>query len=338
MMVYAVSFVVTLVTIFILRGYATPLRLTVDPGGHRHHESPTPLVGGVGMFAGMTCGYFLAQGNQVLWNCACIVVVAGVWDDTHELSTLARFIAQIVAAAIMIYWGDVVLFDLGYLISDDSLFYLGRWAVALSIFGSVGLMNAINMSDGMDGLAGSLSFVSASAMLVVLWYGGIYENVTEIGIFLSVLAAFLLFNVRLFGNKSASVFMGDAGSMLLGLFLAWYLIKYSQEPSRLLSPVATLWIVALPLFDAVGALFRRVAKGQSPFSADRCHYHHYLKEMGLSVNQILVIAVGVSVLFSAIGISSQLWGVPERFMFYAFLLLFLVYLLSMELVQRKIER
>jgi len=336
MMVYAVSFFVTLVTIFMLRRYATPLRLTVDPGGHRRHESPTPLVGGVGMFIGLTCGYFLSQGNLVLWICACIVVLAGVWDDIHELSTQARFLAQIVAAVIMIYWGDVVLFDLGHLVSGDSIFYLGRWAVALSIFGSVGLMNAINMSDGMDGLAGSLSFVSACAILVCAWYGGIYESVTEIGIFLSVLAAFLLFNVRISGNKSASVFMGDAGSMLLGLFLAWYLIKYSQEPNRLFSPVATLWIVALPLFDAVGALFRRIAKRQSPFSADRSHYHHYLKQMGLSVNQILVIAVAVSVLFAVIGIASHHWGVPERFMFYAFLLLFLVYLLSMELAQRKI--
>jgi UDP-GlcNAc:undecaprenyl-phosphate GlcNAc-1-phosphate transferase len=265
-------------------------------------------------------------------------VLAGVWDDMHELSTVARFLAQIVAAAVMIYWGDVVLYDLGYLVSGDSLFYLGRWAVALTIFGAVGLMNAMNMSDGMDGLAGSLSFVSVGAMLVAAWAAGMDQSVIDTGIFLSALVAFLLFNVRIRGNKPASVFMGDAGSMLLGLFIAWYLIKHSQEPDRLFPPVVALWIVALPLFDTVGVLFRRVAKGQSPFSADHSHYHHYLMEMGLSVNQTLAVAVVVSALCAIIGLASFHAGVPERFMLYAFLTLFLAYLIAMEVAYKKIAQ
>ncbi|MFC1680377.1 MraY family glycosyltransferase [Pseudomonadota bacterium] len=311
--------------------------MSAHPGGHRLHASATPLVGGIGMFLGLTFGFLLINGPMVLWSCALIVVVAGVWDDIHELSTGSRFLAQIIAAAMMIYWGDVILVDLGYLVSDDSLFYLGRWAVALSIFGSVGIMNATNMSDGIDGLAGSLTFVSASAILVAAGLGGIHQSVTEIGVFLSVIAAFLWFNLRLFGNKPARVFMGDAGSLLLGLFLAWYLIKHSQEPNKLFSPVTALWIAALPLFDAVGVLFRRAIKGQSPFSADRSHYHHYLLEMGLSVNQVLLVAVTASVLFAAIGLSAHYAGVPEQFMFYAFLLLFFVYLFAMEMMQRKLE-
>jgi len=334
-MLYVVPFLVTVLAILALRKYAEPMGLTVEPGGYRAHKVLTPLVGGVGMFLGFTSGLLLIDGAWVLWICMFVVVLAGVWDDIHELSTSARFLAQIVVAAIMIYWGDVVLFDLGYLVSDESLFYLGRWAVALTLFGSVGLMNAINMSDGMDGLAGGLTFVSASTILLAALYEGMTQSVIVLGIFLAVIAAFLLFNIRFSSDKPARVFMGDSGSMLLGLVLAWYVIKHTQAQDQLFSPAVALWIVALFLFDAVGVLFRRVFQGKSPFGADRSHYHHYLLALGFSVNQTLLISLSVAVVLAVVGLAAYHAGVPDRLIFYGFLLLFLIYLVAMEATQRK---
>lgn len=336
-MLYVVPFLVTVLAILALRKYAEPMGLTVEPGGYRAHKSLTPLVGGVGMFLGFTSGLLLIDGAWVLWICMFVVVLAGVWDDIHELSTSARFLAQIVVAAIMIYWGEVVLFDLGYLVSGESLFYLGRWAVALTIFGSVGLMNAINMSDGMDGLAGGLTFVSASAILLAALYEGMTQSVIVLGIFLAVIAAFLLFNIRYSRDKPARVFMGDSGSMLLGLVLAWYLIKHTQAPDQLFSPAVALWIVALSLFDAVGVLFRRVFQGKSPFGADRSHYHHYLLALGFSVNQTLLISLSVAAVLAVAGLAAYYAGAPDRLIFYGFLLLFLIYLVAMEATQRKLH-
>lgn len=334
-MAFVVSFAFTLMAILILRWIASPIGLTVKPGSYRSHENETPLVGGLGMFLGITVGYLLIDGPWSLWMCALVIVIAGVWDDLHEISTGARFFAQIAAASMMIYWGDVVLFDLGYLITDEGLFYLGRWAVALTIFGSVGLMNAINMSDGLDGLAAGLAFVSACAIMLSALFAGDQQSIMELGVLLSVIAAFFIFNVRFDNSRPAHVFMGDAGSTLLGLFLGWYLIKHTQEPGKLFSPVTALWIVALPLFDGVGVLLRRLLKGQSPFSADRSHYHHYLLGIGLSVNQVLLISVALSVVLAGIGLSTYHAGVTERTMFSIFLVLFFVHLLLMEFAKRK---
>ena len=337
LMPYAISFIVTVAVIIVLQRYASALNLTTEPGGHRAHTGDTPLVGGIGMFLGLTCGLVLASGPWALLVCALIVVVAGVWDDMHELSTGIRIFAQIVACTVMIFWGQVVLFDLGYLVSGENIFYLGRWAVALTIFGSVGVMNAINMSDGMDGLAGSLTFISAGAVMMAAIYAGMTQSAIELGVFLSVTGAFLLFNIRYSNNKPARIFMGDAGSTLLGLILAWYLIKHTQEPNKLFTPVTALWIAAMPLFDAVGVLIRRILKGGSPFNADRSHYHHYLIARGFTVNQVLLTSSGISLLFVAIGLAANYVGVPERVMFFSFLLLFSGYLALLERMERKLD-
>jgi len=337
LMVYVVPFFVTVLTIIVLRQCAPAWGLSAAPGQHRVHAGAPPLVGGIAMFLGWSCGWVLIAGSWPLWLCALVVVVAGAWDDIHEISTGARFLAQILAAIIMIYWGEVVLHDLGYLVSDDSRFYLGRWAVALTIFGAVGVMNSINMSDGMDGLAGSMTFISAAAILVAAWYGDLMQSVVEIGIFLTIIAAFLLFNIRFFNDKPARVFMGDAGSTLLGLLLAWYLVKHTQEPYKLFSPVTALWIIALPLFDAVGVLAWRVLKGTSPFNADRGHYHHYLVDMGLTVNQALLASLACALLFIVVGLSGYVSGVPDHLMFYLFLLLFFCYLVFRGIMDRKIK-
>lgn len=331
------GFLVALVATLSLGKCATRCGMIAHPAGHRFHESPTPLIGGVAMFLGLSAAWLINGGPPVLWSCGLIVVLAGVWDDIHELSTGARFIAQIGAAMVMIYWGDVVLHDLGFLVSEDSRFYLGRWAVALSIFGSVGLMNAINMSDGMDGLAASLTAVSVLAMLIAAWLQGLHQIAVEFAILLSVLVAFLVVNVRSSYNRTARVFMGDAGSLLLGLVLAWYVIELTQAPYNLFKPVTALWIVALPLFDAVSSLLRRAVKRESPFGADRNHYHHYLLASGLSVNQVLLLSVAASALCAVVGLAGEYAGVPERYMFYLFLSLFGVYLVSIEWAQRRIE-
>lgn len=321
--------------VFLLK-YSGKFGLLDEPNGHREHHQATPLIGGIAMYVGLCCGWVLVGAPLSLMYAGFLVVVCGAWDDKNEVSSGVRFFFQILACGVMIYWGEVVLFDLGQLFNED-LVLLGRWAVALTIFSTVGVINSINMSDGMDGLAGSLVLLSAVTVLFLAWAGGMTQSVAELSVLVGAVAVFLTFNVRLPGDRPARAFMGDAGSMLLGLVLAWYLIKHSREPDKLFDPVIALWFVGLPLFDAVGVLIRRTWKGRSPFKADRMHYHHYLLEMGLSVNQALVVIVLTTMGFIGVGLVGHLTGVPEHIMFYTFLLLFLFYLLFMEGLERRIN-
>jgi UDP-GlcNAc:undecaprenyl-phosphate GlcNAc-1-phosphate transferase len=336
-MVYALSFVVTIAAVVLLARNALKFGLIDKPSGHREHHRYIPLVGGIAMFIGLGCGWWWAGAPLSLLIACFLLVACGIWDDMHELPSSVRFFFQVLACGIMIYWGGIILADLGDLFRSGDLVLLGRWAVALTIFGAVGIINAINMSDGMDGLAACLTLLSAGCVLILAMAGGMSQSAVELGIFVSVVTAFLLFNLRFSNNKPARVFMGDAGSMLLGFVLAWYLIKHTQSPNKLFPPVIALWLVALPLFDAVGVLIRRTLKGRPPFKADRMHYHHYLLAMGLSVNKTLWVIVLTTLALIAIGLAGYYSGVPEHILFYSFLTLFLFYLLFMEGLERKIN-
>ena len=332
-----VAGLVTAGCMFLLLKYYDRLGLLDEPNGHREHHQTTPLIGGIAMYVGMCSGWVLVGAPLSLMYACFLVVVCGAWDDKNKVSSGVRFFFQILACGVMIYWGDIVLFDLGHLV-DENLMLLGRWAVALTIFSTVGVINSINMSDGMDGLAGSLVLLCALAILLLAWAGGMSETVAELSVLVSVVIVFLTFNIRFRKDKAARAFMGDAGSMLLGLVLAWYLIKHSREPDKLYDPVIALWFIGLPLFDAVGVLIRRTLKGRSPFKADRMHYHHYLLEMGFNVPQVLLIIALTTIGFIAVGLVGHFTGVPEHIMFYTFILLFLLYLLFMEILERRITQ
>jgi UDP-GlcNAc:undecaprenyl-phosphate GlcNAc-1-phosphate transferase len=198
-------------------------------------------------------------------------------------------------------------------------------AAPLTVFAVVGLINSVNMIDGMDGLAGSVALVALG------WYGaaamlsGLESQAIMAWLLCGAVAGFLALNLRLPWQPRARVFLGDAGSTLLGFTLAWFAIDLTQGPFRTMPPIAALWVVLLPLADTVSLMARRRARGQSAFHADREHIHHFLLAKGFSVSQSLAILVGVSTLFGAIGVLGWRLGVPEPVQFYAFAGLFFGY-------------
>ena len=139
------------------------------------------------------------------------------------------------------------------------------------------------------------------------------------------LAGFLLFNVRTPWQPRARVFLGDAGSTLLGFALAWLAIDLTQGPTRTMPPIAALWVVLLPLADTVSLMARRRSRGQSPFHPDREHIHHFLLAHGFTVSEVLLMLVGVSAFFGAVGVVGWRMGVPEPVLFWVFCSLFFAY-------------
>jgi len=213
-----------------------------------------------------------------------------------------------------------VLKDLGYLVPTGHPVSLGIMAVPLTVFAIVGVTNAVNMSDGIDGQAASLVLVAVSALAVITWVNGHLGALAILILLAGVLIAFLTFNLRFHGT--ALVFMGDAGSMFLGFVLAWLLVKVSQGDDRLMAPVTALWIFALPLIDTVSMMLRRALLGRSPFLADREHFHHILLAAGFTPKQTLALTVLLAGIAAGVGLAGHFLGVEEYWMFLAFISLF----------------
>lgn len=194
----------------------------------------------------------------------------------------------------------------------------------------VGIINAFNMADGTDGLAGGLSLVAALWLTVVaLLSGGYSETGMLLLLLTAVIMGFLCFNMRNPWRRRAVVFMGDAGSTMLGFLLAWFAIELSQGAQPAISPIAAVWILGLPLLDTVCIMLRRILKGRSPLAADREHLHHILLLAGYFDARTVAILLMISAGLGAVGVTGSLMAVPEVVMFYAFVGLFGLYFFAM---------
>jgi UDP-GlcNAc:undecaprenyl-phosphate GlcNAc-1-phosphate transferase len=330
---YIIGFLATVVLIYFLRPRAAHLGLIDSPCKRKQHHGHIPLIGGLAIFCGfivssLTLGVVL---NDLygFFAAGLTLIVVGVLDDSFELSTRVRFVAQICAALIMSLWGGVILSDLGALSFDGSLFSLGVLAIPFTVFATVGVINTLNMSDGLDGLSGTLTLSALAGLIVVAYTAGAYSEFKILLLLACCIVAFLFFNLRHPLRKHASIFMGDAGSMFVGFALTWFFIKLSQGEQRAMPPVASLWFLALPLFDTVGIMLRRIIKGRSPFMADREHFHHVLLLAGYSVAQSVGIMAVLSMIGVMIGLTGIYFQVPDIGMFYLFLGVFSVYFWGM---------
>lgn len=319
-----IAFASGVVLLWILVPVARHIGLVDHPSGHKTHILPTPLVGGIAMFIAFALAVLSfdvsLSSYRLLFAGALILVFVGVLDDFRELSPAQRFGAQIVTGLLMTLGAGIELQDLGYLISSDWVLSLGILATPVTLFATVGVINAVNMSDGVDGLAGSLVLVSVGALVAVTWRGGAFEAMGILILLAAVVLAFLLFNLRLDGR--ALVFMGDAGSMFLGFVLAWFLIRFSQGEEALLAPVTALWFLAIPLIDTVSMMLRRVLLGRSPFLADREHFHHMLLAAGFTARQTLALMFLIALFAAGVGLLGEHLGVAEHWMFLGFVGLF----------------
>ncbi len=321
---------ITTLILFSLRKIAFRINLLDHPDSRKQHEGAIPLVGGLGIYAGFVLSCLLLDiplhEYAALIVGGFILIAVGLVDDLHELSPHVRFVAQAIAALLMIYWGGVELNDLGYLLPGMDHPVTLAWAcVPFTIFATVGVINALNMIDGVDGLAGSVVLNALLSLALLAWLS---HDLADVGILLllaSAVVAFLGFNWRFKLDKKPLMFLGDAGSLLLGFMLTWFLIKLSQGEHRALAPTTALWLVAVPLIDTVVMMIRRIRKGQSPFTADREHFHHVLQYAGFNRRETVFIILGASLILSLIGIAGELHHVPEPVMLAAFLAVFAAY-------------
>lgn len=316
----------------LLQGLAARIGLVDRPGGRKHHAGDIPVIGGVAIFCGFALALFSANqpdlpARSVVATLGLLVLV-GVMDDRHDLRARYKFAAQIAAALFMILWSGRQVSLVGNLFGYG-MTGLSFLAIPFTIVCVLGVINAVNMTDGLDGLAGSLAGIALAWLAVAAALSGLQAQIWMAVIAVGAIAGFLLFNLRLPWRSHAAIFMGDAGSMMLGFFLVWMAVDVTQGPGRAVPPIAAVWIIALPLMDMARVMFTRMLRGQSPLVADRIHLHHLLLARGFGTGQVLALMSGFSFAGGAIGIAAWQLGVPDWAMLYTFLATLAAYCLAL---------
>ena len=311
---------------------AGKLGLVDHPGGRKVHDAPTPLTGGpaiyLAMFSFLAWHYHDNAFVQALLIGGTLVFAAGMADDREHLSPITRFVVQAGACAVMIAHGGTYLLDFGELFWPGVLELHGAWAV-ITVFSALGVINAFNMIDGMDGLSGGIFMVAAAGMAMYAGFAGaeMLHWVLLAAIF-SVLG-FMLLNARLPWNAKARVFLGDSGSTLLGFVLAWCFIALGSDQNetgqRVYQPMTAVWLIAVPLMDTSTLIWRRFRERRSPLSADQYHLHHAFLRAGFTTGETWFRIMALAIFFGVIGAGFELSGLPEYYSFWFFLLCAFVY-------------
>lgn len=316
---------VTVLVHILLRPYADRLNLLDHPKGRKDHVHPTPVVGGIAMLAGLlvVALFHVSDVNQSLVAFlagGALLVVVGLLDDRYDLPWQLRIGVQVAAALLMVYGGGVRVEQLGNAFGFGHV-TLGLLSVPFTVFATVGLINAINMIDGSDGLAGTLVLTALALITAAAMYSGNVVIANRALLLVGVVAAFLWFNARFPWRERAQVFMGNAGSALLGFAIAWLAFRLTQSPSHPVNPVLALWCVAVPVADTLVLMLRRWRAGRSPFSAGLDHVHHLMREAGYGPSRIAATLAMFTVACTAVVAQAMRWDVPNPLLLGAFGLL-----------------
>jgi UDP-GlcNAc:undecaprenyl-phosphate GlcNAc-1-phosphate transferase len=288
------------------------------------HKADIPTVGGIAIFFGFMVALLFIHGYDIyLYSYgfvlpALLLVGIGALDDAIGVTFKYRFAVQVVAGLIMTLAGGLVIDQLGELLLPGMVLNLGILAVPFTVFFLLGLVNAFNLCDGIDGLAGSLALVALLGLGAVAFMGGQFNTLLDLSLLGVCLLAFLAFNARFPGHNRATIYLGDSGSTFLGFAVLWFSITMSQGEQAVMSPVTPLWFFALPLFDMTTVFIRRIANKQPPFLADREHLHHMFETAGFTVTQTVLALAAIALLLASIGVAGLYLGVPD----FAMLLLF----------------
>ena len=269
----------------------------VPKDGRRMHDHPIPRMGGLAIFFGFLASVLvfvpLDAAKKGMLLGAVIIVVLGVLDDKYALPAKPKFLVQIAAALIAVLAGNrIEVLSNPNIFSANEVWQLGWLSYPITVIWIVAITNAVNLIDGLDGLACGVSTISSATMLIIARQ---VSEQLDVEVMMAALVGacigFLPYNFN-----PAKIFMGDTGSTFLGFIMATVSVNGMFKQYTIISFVVPFLMLGLPIFDVCFAVVRRVSHGQSPMQPDRGHVHHRLIDMGFSQKQ----AVGVLYVISAI--------------------------------------
>lgn len=286
---FIISFLLTLfVAPFVIKT-AHKYKCLDAPGKRRFHLHPTPRWGGLAFFIGFIPVAFIINLNKEMVSyltASFIMVAMGAVDDWKHLGWKIKFAVIILATSIVMFIGGIKLSSIGYYGSFGDV-TLGLFAVPFTYFCIIGVTNAINLIDGLNGLAGGVSLLGFLFMGTAAYVSGNYELALVAAAFVGALLGFLIYNF-----PKAKIFMGDSGSLFLGFSLAVYAILLTQNKEYHVNPMLPVIVLIIPIFDTIRVMLVRIFNLKNPFKADKTHFHHLLVRKGFS-SKIAVIAIWV---------------------------------------------
>ena len=303
LLAFAVSLLVAYVMTPPVKRFAEKVgAIDVPRDNRRVHDHPIPRMGGLAIFIGFVLSliFFVPMSTKVLGLLvgSVIIAVMGGVDDIVSLNPWVKLAGQIVAALVAIRCG--LVFDV---ISNPNIFAeetyseIGWLSIPLTMLWIVGCTNAVNLIDGLDGLAVGVSAISSMTMLIV----SLFVSEPVVSIILAALTGACL-GFMPYNLNPAKIFMGDVGSQLLGFVLSTASIMGLFKLHAIITFFVPLLALALPLADTIFAFFRRILHGQSPFKADKGHFHHRLLAMGLNQKQVVAVLYGISAVLGLLAV------------------------------------
>tara|TARA_B100001057_G_scaffold390314_1_gene398259 strand:+ start:200 stop:1261 length:1062 start_codon:yes stop_codon:yes gene_type:complete len=287
----------------ILRGIAKKNRILIDlpDRSRKFHRRPTPLTGGLGIFVSImlsskiyidlnNLNEYVPIFSESIIYMSLILLIFFLFDDFKHIRYFYRLIFQALASLVIIFISGVQITNFGNLLGLGG-YDLGIFSIPVTIFCVVGIMNAFNMIDGINGLC-------AGSALIALLFCGFHTGFIYDSLLILVIGSilgFLVYNLRIIGKKRA-VFLGDSGSNILGFMVAWVAIYCSQNEFYDINPITMVWFVAIPLLDCIGLIISRTLRGISWAAPGRDHIHHKLMLRFSSEYSLLILVMFSSLL------------------------------------------
>ncbi len=296
----------------LVRKLATHVGMVDETGDRRMHEQPKPRIGGIAVFLGFafalfsTLGYLIARNELrdfdkihdvigMLFG-ATLILMVGIWDDIMGLRPRNKFVAQIVVAGISLLYGFVIKDVANPFHPGDYIHFAVPWNYALSLIWYVGMMNAINFIDGLDGLLSGLTAISGTSLAIIAVGHGHPELALVLAALVGGTLGFLPFNFN-----PATIILGDSGALFIGYVFATVSIIGTSKTAFTISLLIPLIVLALPILDTVFTIIRRTSKGKKITEGDRGHFHHQLVfRFGLNVRQAVLLIYALCVVLGVV--------------------------------------
>ncbi len=275
--------------------------IDVPKDTRRMHTKPVPRMGGLAIFLGFLVSELMfsgmARSKRMIILGALVIIALGLIDDVVALKAPIKFLVQIGAALIPILGGGLVIERFTNPFSDSGIINLGVFSIPITIIWIVGITNAVNFIDGLDGLACGVSCIASVTLFTIAVIVGEPDLAITMAALAGACLGFLPYNLN-----PAKIFMGDTGALFLGFILATVSIQGLFKFYAVISFAVPFVILGLPIFDTAFAIVRRVAKGQSPLRADRGHVHHRLIDMGFDQKQSVAILYILSLVLGMLAV------------------------------------
>lgn len=300
--------------------------LDIPKDKRKIHKKPIPLLGGVAIYISFLITMLIKKGSLdsaeigIILG-ATIIVIGGLIDDLKDIKPWIKLCFQLLAAIVLVIFGVKMVGITNPLPAGRSFLNLRYFSIPITIFWVVGITNALNLIDGLDGLAAGISFICSVTIFIIAILNGRHEAALLTAIVSGSILGFLPYNFN-----PASIFMGDTGAQLLGFLLSAISLEGTIKSATTFAIVVPVLAFGLPIYDTLFAMIRRKVNGKPIMQADRGHLHHRLLDMGLSQKQVVIIMYLISGILGGISIIAMQISTTRAYFLLTIVLLIITFL------------